>query len=249
MSKLLGQYVKTLDALIKKEVAADRIEEAKVIKKEREKIAFLLADLQTKAPMKAMAEAEPKPVLDKKAETVAPPSTRSTGPLLAGSSAKIDLDKTTFLEAVDYSSAKSKDDHAWKKIKNLRKGTPEHLLASPSNNKVYDIDATDFEKRSPVVVYQAWFPKEGSYYLWINGQGEAGGAAVAVGFDGALIKSQIVGFFPYSFSWLGAYQGGDRIELDVLKSGIHTVEIYMVEDGMRVARLAITSDPEYNPKR
>jgi hypothetical protein len=56
MVTLLGQYVKALDGMIKKEVAADRIEEAKVIKEENDKAAFLLADNQTKLPAKAMGE-------------------------------------------------------------------------------------------------------------------------------------------------------------------------------------------------
>lgn len=55
MVTLLGQYVKTLDALIKKEVAADRIEEAKAIKTEKDKAEFMLADAQTKLPVKAAA--------------------------------------------------------------------------------------------------------------------------------------------------------------------------------------------------
>lgn len=56
MVTLLGQYVKALDGLIKKEVAADRIEEAKVVKTEKEKASFLLADMQTKLPVKAVGE-------------------------------------------------------------------------------------------------------------------------------------------------------------------------------------------------
>ena len=53
---LLEQYVKALDGLIKKEVTADRIEEAKVIKTEKEKISFVLADMQAKLSVKAGAD-------------------------------------------------------------------------------------------------------------------------------------------------------------------------------------------------
>lgn len=53
MVALLGQYVKMLDLLIKQEVTADRIEEAKLVKEEKDKAVFMLADLQTKTQMTA----------------------------------------------------------------------------------------------------------------------------------------------------------------------------------------------------
>lgn len=56
MVALLGRYVKALDGLIKTEVTADRIQEAMIIKAEKEKAAVLLADLQTKLPGKAVGE-------------------------------------------------------------------------------------------------------------------------------------------------------------------------------------------------
>ena len=52
MVAVLGQYVASLDGLIKKEVAADRIEEAKVVKAEKDKAAFILADMEMKLPVK-----------------------------------------------------------------------------------------------------------------------------------------------------------------------------------------------------
>jgi hypothetical protein len=51
MVTLLQQYVAALDALVKEEVTADRIEEAKVVRLEKDKMAFMLADMQTKLPV------------------------------------------------------------------------------------------------------------------------------------------------------------------------------------------------------
>jgi hypothetical protein len=53
MVSMMGQYVAALEGLVKKEVAADRIEEAKVIRAEKDRAAFVLADLQTKVPADA----------------------------------------------------------------------------------------------------------------------------------------------------------------------------------------------------
>jgi hypothetical protein len=59
MVALMDKYVIALDGLIRQEVVADRIEQAKVVKTEKDTIAFMLAELQTRLPVKAAA-AKPK---------------------------------------------------------------------------------------------------------------------------------------------------------------------------------------------
>lgn len=56
MVALLGRYVTTLDELLKKEMVADRIEEAKLVKAEKDKISTLLKDLQSKLPATTAVE-------------------------------------------------------------------------------------------------------------------------------------------------------------------------------------------------
>jgi len=168
-------------------------------------------------------------------------------PLFAKDSIKIDPDKQTIIEAEDYSTQKSADSHAWKKIKGERKDDPAHILAAPSNNTVYDLKKKNFEKRSPCVSYALNFLKEGTYYVWIRGLGEAGGASVAVGYDGVLLKSQFVGFFGAKYGWLGSFPDGDRIKLTVEKSGEHILGLWMVEDGVGIDKIIISADPGYDP--
>ncbi len=165
----------------------------------------------------------------------------------AKDSIKIDPDKQTIIEAEDYSTQKSADAHAWKKVKGERKDVPSHILAAPSNNTVYDITKKDFEKKSPCVSYVLKFLKEGTYYVWVRGLGEAGGASAAVGYDGSLLKSQFVGFFGAKYGWLGGFPDGDRIKIAVEKSGEHTLGLWMVEDGVRIDKIIITADPGYDP--
>jgi hypothetical protein len=56
MVTLLGKYIKALDTLIKEETAADRIEEAKAVKVEKDMASSMLADMKAKIPVKAVAE-------------------------------------------------------------------------------------------------------------------------------------------------------------------------------------------------
>ena len=159
-----------------------------------------------------------------------------------------DAERSLFIPACKFSSRKDFGDHAWTKVLSQRKDIPDCILAAPSANKVFDINTRHFEKTTPSVSYKVVFPEAGKYYLWINGQGEAGGASVAVGLDGALTRSTAVGWFPGSYGWLGSYkEGAGQIELDVKKSGAHMVQLYMVEDGTRIAMLAISTDPSFNP--
>lgn len=67
----MKKYVTVLDALIKKEVAADRIEEAKAVKVEKDRASFVLADMQTKLPVKAEVT---KPMTEKPEKPVPSPS-------------------------------------------------------------------------------------------------------------------------------------------------------------------------------
>jgi len=56
MVTMLEKYIKALDEVIKKKVVAGRIEEAKEIKAEKDKAAFMLADMQTQLPEKVVGE-------------------------------------------------------------------------------------------------------------------------------------------------------------------------------------------------
>ena len=60
MVALLGRYVSTLDGLIRTEVAADRMEDAKAVKVEKDKTDAGLADMRTKVPGKESTGALPK---------------------------------------------------------------------------------------------------------------------------------------------------------------------------------------------
>lgn len=77
----LGQYRKVLDELIKQKVTADRIDEAKVVKAEKDKVEFMLADMQTQLPP---------PAVKKGSEPNDTPTPQNTG------SRKIDIKSATY---------------------------------------------------------------------------------------------------------------------------------------------------------
>lgn len=137
--------------------------------------------------------------------------------------------------------------HYWK-VATKQKETPAHLIAFPSDNKGYDPD--DAETTSPGVEYPVMFNHPGTFYLWVKGRGEAGGASVIPGIDGTPLahNADFMGFFPGEFSWLGGlHNSGKRTVLQIDMSGEHRINFWMLEDGFRFDKFLITTDANFIP--
>ena len=65
--------------------------------------------------------------------------------------------------------------------------------------------------------------------------------------DKELIQSDYVGFFPRQFAWLGEFSNGSRISVEIESKGKHTLHMWMIEDGVRIDKLLITSDEHFEP--
>ena len=120
--------------------------------------------------------------------------------------AVVTQDQPLIQQAEQYSRRNTRASHSWERVRGKRKDIPDHLLAAPADNTIFAPNSKDFEKKSPVVEYDFTFDKPGTYYIWIRGKGEAGGASLAMGMDDSLIRSDPIGFFPNKFAWRGTYQ-------------------------------------------
>ena len=128
-------------------------------------------------------------------------------------------------------------------------GKPPHLLAFPSDNTVFD--RKHISTTAPSVEYLVLFEQPGTYYLWVNGKGEAGGASVIPGLDGLPLaeNADFMGFFPEEFSWIGGlHDTGKRTVLRIDTAGEHRVNFWMLEDGFRFDKFMITTDSKLIPE-
>ena len=50
-----------------------------------------------------------------------------------------------------------------------------------------------------------------------------------------------------SFSWTGRTDNGQRARITVGSAGVHTVNLWMREDGLTLDRLLLTADSSYTP--
>lgn len=155
-------------------------------------------------------------------------------------------DRETIVEAESTRTATIVGTHYWL----AEKGDPSHLVAFPADNTVFDWRGGHGEG-SPCITYRVIVEQPGTYYLWVRGKGEAGGASVIPGFDGSPISDTagFIGFFPGQFAWLSGFQGtGKRAVIQVDSAGEHTVNFWMHEDGFRFDKFMITSDVNRIPE-
>jgi hypothetical protein len=158
---------------------------------------------------------------------------------------KIGNERDTIVEAESTRKATVVGTHYWM----AEKGNPSHLVAFPSDNTVFDWRGGG--SGAPSITYRVIVEQPGTYYLWVRGQGEAGGASVIPGFDGKPISedADFMGFFPGQFAWLnGLHSTGKRAIIQIDSAGEHTVKFWMLEDGFRFDKFMITADADRIPE-
>jgi hypothetical protein len=104
---------------------------------------------------------------------------------------------------------------------------------------------------SPRLVYNVNFAKAGTYYLWVRGLGPSSGDdSVHAGLDGVVYTNPTregLTNFTSAWGWSSKDAGGSRITITVSTPGLHTVDLWMREDGFKVDKLLLTSNASYVP--
>jgi hypothetical protein len=106
---------------------------------------------------------------------------------------------------------------------------------------------------APRADYLVNFTKSGTHYLWVRAY-KTGDSDDSVhgGFNnaGAIDAKEISNFNPVnSWAWSSTRldSGAPRATINVPSTGLHTVNLYMREDGTRIDRIILTTDPAYVP--
>ncbi|MBI4004147.1 MAG: hypothetical protein HY353_03915, partial [Candidatus Omnitrophica bacterium] len=97
---------------------------------------------------------------------------------------------------------------------------------------------------SPELVYHVHFSTPGTYYVWVRGYGESGNDdSIHAGIDGTGPSSadRIEGFTT-SWTWSRDTRDGVVATLKVPSAGLHTLHLWMREDGFRVDRFLLRTD-------
>lgn len=123
------------------------------------------------------------------------------------------------------------------------------LIATPDTGAAVN---TGYTTGSPRLNFDVTFAQAGTYQVWVRGR--AGGSVAAdsdslhVGLDNVGVASadRITGFAA-TFGWSRATIDNVNATLSVPSAGLHTVNLWMREDGFVVDKLVLTRDANYTP--
>jgi len=85
--------------------------------------------------------------------------------------------------------------------------------------------------------------------VWVRGKGASErDDSLHVGIDGSLPSTaDRVSGFGRAWNWSRNTQDGPVARIRVSKTGVHTLNLWMREDGLSVDRMLLTSDNTYRP--
>ncbi|CAN0352469.1 unnamed protein product, partial [Ectocarpus sp. 4 AP-2014] len=113
--------------------------------------------------------------------------------------------------------------------------------AGPDDGTLYGT-SPGYLSGSPRLDYQVDFAAAGTYYVWVRGMKADGSSdSVHVGLDGqANTTADRIQVLGTGFNWNQGRVGGGIATLVVPSAGVHTVNIWMREDGVRIDKLVVT---------
>lgn len=160
------------------------------------------------------------------------------------------------IEAEDYYAAtKGADGHVWVPVTG-RGGNSGggYMAVLPDSGANYGSTMSQITNGARLD-FQVNFTAPGTNYLWLRGAdalGAGNGDSVHAGIDGAVTVVQITGtpsftVAPPAWNWVGNINGDTRAFVVVASTGIHTVSLWMREDGFSVDKLVLTTDPAFTP--
>ncbi len=117
-------------------------------------------------------------------------------------------------------------------------------LVSGPNTGVDTGDATT----GPRVDYTLELDTPGDYYVWVRMQGAGSGDdSLNVGLNGTLVSAGGLAA-PSTGSWQWAnLVGGAPLVVNIATAGVHTLSLWMREDGVQVDKLLLTQDAGFTP--
>jgi len=152
-------------------------------------------------------------------------------------------------EAEHFSSKTDAGGHSWTKVLLPPGHEGDGAMASLPNDGL--LVTADYVTKSPRLDFRVEFVKTGTHFLWVRAAAESDADnSVHGGLDGATVPalSQIGFSATKKWVWTNRQMNGQVASFPVATAGVHTVNLWMREDGAVVDRVIISSDPKWGPK-
>ncbi|MGD2093878.1 MAG: hypothetical protein PVH77_02615 [Phycisphaerales bacterium] len=107
----------------------------------------------------------------------------------------------------------------------------------------------DYAANSPRLDYEVNFVKTGTHYIWVRAWGASGNDdSCHAGLDGQEIDtSDRMSGFSETYAWSNNTMDNAASTFDVPSVGVHTLNIWMREDGLIIDKIVLTTNPDYTP--
>jgi len=100
---------------------------------------------------------------------------------------------------------------------------------------------------SPRLEFRIQFKFTGTHYVWLRGKGPGSGDRSAhVGLDG-VVTAPIANGFNSTYNWKSQISGGFRATINVTTTGVHTLVVWMRDDGFVVDKIVVARTSSYTP--
>jgi WD40 repeat protein len=165
-----------------------------------------------------------------------------------------EADGVVCLEATNYDTSLPQGGHRWTVLSESGASEGECLQALPNNGVEKDRKFATYDplKDAPKLDYRVNFTRTGKYHVWIRAKGSKSDNSVHVGVDGKASSSSDKIEFPPStsaYAWSKATKDNKDASISIASTGLHTVNVWMDEDGTKLDKILLTSDAGYDPSR
>ncbi len=159
-----------------------------------------------------------------------------------------DADGIVSMEAERFHDNVAQGDHTWDMVTATEGFTGlVGMQALPNSGDNVD---TGYVDGSPRLDFQITFVKTGTHYVWVRAWGSGGSDdSLHAGLDGQVTDSaDRIDGFSGDYTWTNHTRDPDPATIDITDVGVHTLNLYMREDGALVDKIVLTTNPDYVPE-
>lgn len=172
-------------------------------------------------------------------------------PELAQSTAFTFKDRVLLIEAEDYHAARSRNNLHWtmSKKQDGYEGKGAMVVLPDRGVRVRD----SYQRESPALDYKILFPERGTYYVWLRTWAQDNNSnSLILGLNGTPLPSytkELESEDYEAWNWTRSLMTSRRYaRIDIRSPGIHTLNIWMREDGFYLDRILLTKRRSDRPE-
>jgi hypothetical protein len=158
------------------------------------------------------------------------------------------------IEAENFDDNVPQGDHIWELVTDPTGFSGDGAMrALPDTGDLIINDPGDYLIQCPRLDYKVNFIKSGTHYIWVRCymiNNETNSCHVGINGTHNATSDRVGNIMTY-FEWLWASDTEldqyERLTMDIPSPGVHTINVWMREDGYWFDKIVFTTDPDYTP--